>query len=167
MDLSDPDFISQELVNAAKNWLAIDGLWFLAVEERYGLDAAIACDLEAWQQFSVIEARRIKYLLGLPDNGGLDALERALPHRLFAYVNEQEIRRPDDHTLLYFMKTCRTQTARNKKELPLFPCKEIGIMDHTQFARTIDTRIETTCITCPPDPPEKGICCGWRFLLRR
>jgi hypothetical protein len=166
MDRNDPDFIRQELINAAKNWLAIDGLWFLAVEERYGLDAAIACDLAAWQQFSAIEARRIMNLLGLPDGGGLDALERVLPHRLFGYVNKQEIRRLDKCTLLYFMKTCRTQAVRNRKGLPLFPCKEIGIMDHTIFARTIDSRIETTCITCPPDPPERGICCGWKFFMK-
>ena len=35
----------------AKNWLAHDGCWFLAAEEKYGLDAAIDLDTRAWELF--------------------------------------------------------------------------------------------------------------------
>ncbi|MDH4138363.1 MAG: DUF6125 family protein, partial [Anaerolineae bacterium] len=47
------------LEDAAKNWLAHDGLWFQAVERQYGLETAIALDAEAWRSFTVIEAKRI------------------------------------------------------------------------------------------------------------
>jgi hypothetical protein len=156
----------RELVDAAKNWLTMDGLWFRAVETRYGLDAAIECDKAVWKQFSAVEAGRIMDRCGLPGNGGLDALEIALKHRLFALVNVQEIVRPDKDTVLYYMRTCRTQAARERKGLPLFPCKPIGIVDHETFARTIDPRISVECISCPPDAPAPDFCCGWRFTLR-
>lgn len=70
--------ISHELADAARNWVAIDGLWFQAVEEAYGMEAAIALDRLVWERFVPIEARRIKERLSLPENGGLDALEIAL-----------------------------------------------------------------------------------------
>jgi hypothetical protein len=116
----------RELVDAAKNWHAIDGLWFLAVEAMFGMEAAIAGDKEVWKRFPAIEAGRIKELLALPDNGGLDALEQALSHRLFSLVNEQKVIRVDPGTLEYYMVTCRTQDARERKGMPKFPCREIG-----------------------------------------
>ncbi|MHB8758140.1 MAG: DUF6125 family protein, partial [Bacillota bacterium] len=68
-----------ELVtDLAKRWLAHDGLWFQAVEGAHGIDEAITLDAQAWERFTVIEAERIKRFLGLPERGGLDALERAL-----------------------------------------------------------------------------------------
>src|SRR6266702_6274611 len=45
------------IVDDAKNWLAHDGLWFQAVECRYGIEAAIEADTEAWRSFTVIEAK--------------------------------------------------------------------------------------------------------------
>ena len=47
------------LEDAAKNWLAHDGLWFLAVEADHGMEEAIKHDTTAWKRFTKIEARRI------------------------------------------------------------------------------------------------------------
>jgi hypothetical protein len=155
----------RELVDAAKNFHAVDGLWFLAVEARFGMEAAIACDKEVWTRFPAIEAGRIRERLALPDNGGLDALEEALSHRLFSLVNEQKIIRVDPGTLEYYMVTCRTQDARDRKGMPKFPCRGIGEVEYGNFARAIDPRIRVECISCPPDPPVPGFYCGWRFFL--
>jgi len=159
--------LQTELADAAKNWLAMDGLWFLAVEKAYGLDAAMACDVKVWEEFSVIEARRISVRLNLPEHGGLDALECALRTRLFAHINTCTISRPDPHTLELFMLTCRTQDARERKGLPFFPCKQIGLVDYPRFASTIDPDIRTECISCPPDEREGDFRCGWRFTLNK
>jgi len=55
----------------------MDGLWFQEVERAFGMEAALILDADVWKQFAVIEARRIKERLALPDEGGLDALETA------------------------------------------------------------------------------------------
>jgi len=159
------DMSGLELVDAAKNWHAIDGLWFLAVEARFGMEAAIACDKEVWMRFSAIEAKRIKNRLELPDNGGLDALEKALSHRLFSLINEQRVTRTDPGTLEFHMVTCRTQSARDREKLPKFPCRELGLVELRSFARVIDPRIGVECISCPPDPPVRDFTCGWRFVM--
>lgn len=152
------------LTNFAKNWLAHDGLWFQAVERRHGLDEAIETDAEAWEQFSPIEAARIKQLLGLPERAGLDGLERALELRLYAVLNRQSARREGDR-LLFFMNECRVQVARKRKGLPDFPCKPVGLVEYSKFAEAIDPRIRTRCIACPPDDHPEEFYCGWEFWV--
>ena len=66
------------LTDAAKNWLAHDGLWFRAVEEKFGIEAAMELDKKAWEQFTVIEAKRIMKRLGMSPGGGIPALIQAL-----------------------------------------------------------------------------------------
>ena len=149
----------------AKNWLAHDGCWFLAAEERYGMETAIELDTASWARFAAVEASRIRRTFGLPEDGGLEALERALGLRMYAAINEQHVEWSEDRTRLrFFMDTCRVQETRRRKGLPDFPCKSVGIVEFSTFARTIDPRIRTTCLHCPPDaPPGKN--CGWEFVL--
>jgi len=153
------------LEDAAKNWLAHDGLWFQAVESCYGMEAAIRLDAQAWEQFTAIEAQRIMRRQGIAARGGLEALERALGSRLYAYLNVQEIIRPDGHTLIFRMKECRVQAARQRKGLPDFPCRPVGLVEYAGFARAIDPRLRTRCLVCPPDPHPEGFWCAWEFTL--
>jgi hypothetical protein len=69
---------------------------------------------------------------------------------MFSPVNDVEIACLDRGTVVCSMKTCRTQAARQRKRLPLFPCRPIGIIDYGTFARTIDPRIVAERISCPP-----------------
>lgn len=151
--------------NFAKNWLAHDGCWFLAAEETDGMDKAMDLDRAAWERFAAVEARRIKQFAKLGDNGGLEALETALNLRMYAILNEQHAEWNDDRTVLRFtMDACRVHTARERKGLPRFPCKSIGEVEFQTFAMTIDDRIQTTCLHCPPDAVP-GQYCGWEFRL--
>ena len=163
----DPEELKRELIDAAKNWLAIDGLWFLEIKKRYGLDIALECDIAAWKEFSRIEAERIMNRLRLPPSGGLESLETALNHRLFSLLNTYEIRKPMPGVMELFMTTCRTHAARERKGLPLFPCKTIGLVDYEIFAHTIDPGIEVECIACPPDIMARSYHCGWRFTIAK
>lgn len=61
----------------AKNWLAHDGVWFQSIEGKFGMAEAMYHDEEAWKRFTVIEAKRIKEFLQLPENPGLEGLEQA------------------------------------------------------------------------------------------
>jgi len=153
------------LQDAAKNWLAHDGLWFQAVERACGMETALRLDAEAWAEFTAIEARRILERHGIAPGGGLDALEQALGYRLYAYLNRQEILRPDGHTLIFRMNECRVQAARRRKGLPDFPCRPVGLVEYTEFARAIDPRIRTRCIACPPDAHPPEFWCAWEFTL--
>jgi hypothetical protein len=153
------------LEDAARNWLAHDGLWFLAAEEKFGMETAIQLDRRAWERFTVIEAERIMRRLGLQPGGGTRALKQALQYRLYARLNEQEILDVDEHTLVFRMNDCRVQAARKRKGLPDFPCKPVGLVEYEYFARTIDPRFRTCCIACPPDPHPEEYWCAWEFTI--
>jgi hypothetical protein len=149
----------------AKNWLAHDGCWFLAAEESLGMDAAIALDTIAWQRFAATEANRIMTTFGILPAGGLGALERALGLRQYSLINSQRTEWSEDgKRLRLFMDVCRVQETRRRKGLPDFPCKPVGTVEFETFARTVDPRIHTTCLHCPPESPD-GKYCGWEFRL--
>lgn len=154
------------LADAAKNWLAHDGLWFQAVEKRFGMEAAIELDAEAWKKFTEIEAQRIMKRLNMQPGGGIPALIQALKFRLYAYINKQSIVESSDKHCIFRIESCRVQDARRRKNLPDFPCKPVGILEYTYFAKTIDPRIETECIVCPPDPHPGEYYCSWEFRIR-
>ncbi|MCX6576472.1 MAG: DUF6125 family protein [Candidatus Aminicenantes bacterium] len=154
------------LKDAALNWLAHDGLWFRAVEERYGMGAALELDRRAWEQFTVIEARRIMKRLKMEPGGGIPALIKALSHRLYAHINQQDIVEVNDTRCIFQMKTCRVQEARARQGLPDFPCRSVGIVEYSDFAKTIDPRIETRCLACPPGSHPAGTWCAWEFTIK-
>lgn len=162
--LPDPGNAALWLEDAAKLWLAHDGLWFQEVEKRLGLEAAVAIDKAAWARFSPLEAARIRGRLGLPDKGGLEALAKALRGRLYALLNEDDLRLENDR-LIYTMTACRVQEARRRKGLDDFPCREVGIVEYDAFARAVDPRLRVRCLSCPPERRSEAYYCSWEFTL--
>jgi hypothetical protein len=149
----------------AKSWLAHDGCWFLAAEAQHGIDVAIDLDTRAWERFAKAEAHRIVRGYGIEAGGGLEALERALSYRMYSMINEQHVEWSADRSKLrFFMDVCRVQETRRRKGMDDFPCKVVGIAEFTSFAATVDPRIRTRCLHCPPDTTE-GKYCGWEFSL--
>lgn len=148
----------------AKNWLATDGLWFQGVEEQYGFDAALEIDEEMWRRLTVIEAKRVAAFLELPAGASLAGLERALQFRLYAPLNQCETVR-EGNTLTYRVVTCRVQEARRRKGMAYHTCKPVGLVEYSLFAKTIDPRIETECLSCHPDVRDPDCNCLWRFTI--
>ncbi len=150
----------------AKNWLTMDGCWFLAAEEEKGMDFAIKLDEKAWQRFSKSEAERIMRNFGIKRGGGLDSLVKAFDYRTYTFVNDQEVIY-DKNKVILKMKNCKVQEARKRGGRPDFPCKSVGIIEYTVFAKTIDPRIEVKCIACPPDPHPDDYFCAWEFYMSK
>ncbi|MCM1507511.1 MAG: DUF6125 family protein [Ruminococcus flavefaciens] len=148
----------------SKNWLAIDGAWFQAVEKSRGMDEAMLRDAEAWKVFTVAEARRIKKFLKLPEQAELDGLEKALKIRFYANINTGEIIR-ENNTLTYKNTDCFVQTARQRKNMEYHSCKSVGIIEYSEFAKVIDNRISCECLSCYPDITDNSCCCSWKFTL--
>ena len=153
------------LIDFAKRWLAHDGLWFQQVEQVHGMDEAIKLDTGAWERFTVLEAKRIMEFRGIKEGGGLTALKEALQYRLYSLVNTQEIIEKDENTLIFKMNNCRVQSARKRKGMPEFPCRPVGIVEYSGFAKTIDPRIKTSCIFCPPGDHPGDSFCAWEFYM--
>lgn len=148
----------------SKNWLAMDGVWFQSIERKYGMEEAMFHDGEAWKRFTVIEARRIKEFLHLPDRAGLEGLAKALSLRFYANLNHDEIR-IEGNTLTYRTLTCRVQQARERKQMEFHPCKPVGVIEYAGFAKVIDDRIVCKALSCYPQITDSSCCCSWQFTL--
>ena len=148
----------------SKNWLAHDGVWFQSVEQRLGMDEAMVHDAQAWERFTVIEAKRIKEFLKLPEHAGLEGLKKALQLRFYASINDYELEY-EDGTLIFRNVDCRVQTARKRKGMPFHPCKTVGIIEYSGFAKTIDERIVCRCLSCYPDVTDESVGCAWAFSI--
>ena len=149
----------------AVNWLANDGVWFQAVEFDKGMFDAKRCNDSCWAQFSPFEAWSVKRMLDLPERPGLEGLKLALQYRLYATINKQSFDEETDNGFVFRMNECRVQMARKRKGLADYPCKSGGLIEYASFAETIDSRIRTECIACPPDPHPEDYFCAWRFSL--
>jgi hypothetical protein len=70
----------QKIEFLRRSYIAIDGLWFLKIEEKYGFEAALEIDREVWKAFPKIQSRLLKSMTGL--DSGLDALLECYTTRL-------------------------------------------------------------------------------------
>lgn len=149
----------------AKNWLVNDGVWFQAVENKEGMNEAKRCNDSCWAQFSPVEAHSIREFLGLSEQPGLEGLKKALGYRIYECINTQSITDEQENSFVFQMTKCRVQDARKRKGLSDYPCKSAGLVEYSYFAKTIDKRIRTECIGCPPDNHPEEWYCAWRFVL--
>ena len=124
----------------SKNWLAMDGVWFQSVERKFGMAE-------------------------LSSRPGIDGLKRALQLRLYANINEDEII-VDGNTLIYRTLDRRVQNARKRKGMEFHPCKAVGIIEYTGFAKTIDDRFECEALSCYPEITDETCNCSWKFILK-
>ena len=86
-----------------RSYTAVDGLWFMKVEERYGLDAALELDEDVWKVLPKIQARAMKAMLNL--DGGLDGLQWALSARLALEGFEFDLAR-EESSLRVIIRRC-------------------------------------------------------------
>jgi len=63
-----------------RSYAAVDGLWFMKIEEKFGLTAALDTDSEVWQIMAKIQSRWLRKLLAAPD--GLTGLADCLTNKL-------------------------------------------------------------------------------------
>jgi hypothetical protein len=168
-----PDFLKNKsedelksiLKNIAINWLANDGVWFQAVENSFGMNDAKRCNDSCWTKYSPYEAIRIKKILNLPEKAGIKGLKKALQFRMYSFINKQSIEDVNENKIIFKMNDCRVQSARKRKGLEDYPCKSAGLVEYAYFAWTIDLRIKTKCIACPPDTHPEEYYCAWEFYI--
>jgi hypothetical protein len=63
-----------------RSYTAVDGLWFMKVEEKLGFDEALLVDEAVWRVLPKIQARTLKRMLHL--KSGLKDLDQSLSARL-------------------------------------------------------------------------------------
>lgn len=58
-----------------RSYFALDGLWFVMIEDEFSFDKALEIDEKVWQVLPKIQARKVKEMLGLKGSGLPDFLQ--------------------------------------------------------------------------------------------
>ena len=145
----------------SRNWLTLDGLWFSGVEEKFGLDEALALDVRMWQIGSRIEAKRIKELLGL-NEGGLGDVLRAINFMSWAASFGYRVELSKGRAI-WTCTHCPPQISRVRSGKGEFACRPTFEACFGNLCEVIDQRVMVTCVVCPPDPHPEDIWCQWEF----
>jgi len=144
---------------------AVDGLYYLGIEENWGTKAATEIDANVWRVMGKIEARKIKQLFDFKKND-IESLMKALSYSGWTLdLEDKEIIVEKDKGIIRNVK-CRVQNTRLSKGLPEFGCKAVRFDFLKSFAKEFNPDIEVVCNVCPPDKHPEDLWCEWIFKLK-
>ena len=142
---------------------------FLHLEEHPGLEGlATALRLRF---YGSINEDSVELIYDNPDNAdGPAGPENAENSEVLENAGAAAALIKDSRTkasrLVYTMVDCRVQTARAKKGMEFHPCKPVGEVEYSGFAKEIDDRIVCRCLSCYPEITDTACCCKWEFTYR-
>ena len=155
------DFVFMHL----RDLWAVDGLYYLGIEEDFGTEAATEIDRKVWEVMGKIEARKLKKLLEV-DGDDVASMIFTLQHSGWALdLEDKEIVVEKDKAILRNVK-CRVQNTRLKKGLSEFGCKPVRFGFLRAFAKEFNPDIAVKCNVCPPDDHPDDIWCEWEFKMK-
>ncbi|MEM1538713.1 MAG: DUF6125 family protein [Candidatus Nezhaarchaeales archaeon] len=146
-----------------KHYRLIDAFWFLNVEERFGMEAAVEINEKIWSSIGRIAARDLKEKFNV--KGGLEGFRKAFNLYPWSIIISHRIRRREG-SLIIKTPHCPPQEARRRHGLPEFPCKPMHQKELTNFAKVIDENIEVECKYAPPDKHPKHLWCEWEVKTK-
>jgi len=152
------DFIFMHL----RNMWAVDGLYFLGIEEEMNTETATEIDRKVWEVMGKIEAKRIKKLFDIKGND-IPTVMNALRYSGWTLdLEDKEVIIKKDRGIIRNVK-CRVQNTRLKKGLKEFGCKPVRWGFLKSFAHEFDPNITVKCNVCPPDDHTDNLWCEWEF----
>lgn len=165
------EFLAQLLVEYARCYIMADGLWYSAVRERFGTEAANAIDYDMWvNKFPPFETARVLSVLNLKRNDVADAMKfyqlaAMFPHGMFDYDIDLKNR---DHALLT-VKRCPALLRFERKEPEMIEpiCQVMELASAKAYAKHINPSIVVTMPKMPPRKSPDEICCQFEFKLER
>ena len=148
-----------------RNMWAVDGLYYLGIEEKMNTETATEIDRRVWEVMGKIEARRIKSLFDLKGRD-IPTLMKALSYSGWTLdLEDKEIIVGKEKGIIRNVK-CRVQNTRLSKGLKEFGCKPVRWGFLKSFAHEINPKIEVKCNVCPPDSHSDDLWCEWEFVIK-
>ncbi|MEA3403061.1 MAG: DUF6125 family protein [Armatimonadota bacterium] len=148
-----------------RSYLAVDGLWFVMIEEEEGLERAMELDERVWQVMPKIQARKARELLGVEGRSPSE-LVRCMALKFAAEGHDFVLRTKDPREARVVIKECSWRAAlRSADKMHLAPeiadriCATEGTVWAAEFAEDIEFELqEAMC--------KGGDCCRFVFRTR-
>ena len=150
---------------ASRTIYTADGLWFLAVEEEYGYDAAFELNQRVWKRGGFIHGRRLLKNLNLKGKAPLEALAAMVLADPIMTVRRTQITTLTHTRMVFRTLACPPAEARFRDGRGVFNGKPGCMLLFAAYAELIDHRIQATCVCCSPNPENPEYWCEWEFTL--
>jgi len=147
----------------SKLYSALDGLWFLSVEEEYGHDVATKLDIKVWESLAPREAKRISDVREIA-GGGIDAIIDAFRLRPTFLSKEYDVIREGNKAIVRVTK-CRSLNAMERDKREVSSCIRVLEDAYPNFARSIDSRMKFRILKAPPRKSADDTCCEWEIAV--
>jgi hypothetical protein len=145
---------------------AVDGLYYIFIEEISGTETATEIDRKVWEVMGKIEARKLKELFDIRKND-IPSMMKALQYSGWSLdLEDKEMIVEKNKGIIRNVK-CRFQNTRRKKGLIEFGCKPVRWGFLKAFAKEFNPDIVVNCKVCPPDKHPVDLWCEWEFTLQR
>jgi hypothetical protein len=154
------DLLGDLISTHIRNLWRVDGLYFLGIESRFGTEAATQVDKECWASMAALEARDLGRIFSVAGKKR-EAVEKTLPFTSWYLDHPRKRFTKTAEELVFEVLECRTQMARLKKSLPVFPCRQVREGYLSRFAAEFGC--ECICEICPPGERDGEVWCRWRF----
>ncbi|MFC1940088.1 DUF6125 family protein [Chloroflexota bacterium] len=158
------DMLADLLRLYAKLYVALDGFWYLTLRDRISNEAALACDIQVWEEICRYEMKNITQQL---DIHGKDvaALMRAIQLTPWFLHMQHKIDIKNSNKVTFTITRCPTLEALEREGEGRE--KEIcGIVEPVVlkcYASFFSPDIEVKCLKMPPRKSKDEYCCQWEF----
>jgi hypothetical protein len=150
-----------------RNLWRVDGLYFLGIEKKFGTEAATEIDASVWEAMAEMEAKSLQKMFDVGQNPDVPVIMDLLRKSSWALDQPFKTVEINSRRAVLGIDRCRTQEARLSKALGEFPCKKVRFGYLRNFARTLNSNVKVTCLTCPPDKHPKDSWCKWEFSIKK
>jgi len=159
-----------ELVELArlytKLFVAVDGFWYLAVNEIVDEGTATACDFWVWEKYTLYELKRLMQLRNINGND-LEAFAAVLGFSPWFANLKYRLTREGENRLNFTVLECPTLQALRRegagRESTI--CHKVDPHLYQIIIQSFNPKGRVIPIKLPPETSEDGICCRWQFSI--
>ncbi len=133
---------------------AVDGLWFMKVEDAHGLEEAFELDRQVWEVMGKIQVRTIRQLLDKPDNTA-EALAECIRFKMNTEDYGAEVQTKNGEEVEVRINRCPwLQALQKSKRTDLGPsvAAKICSAEYAAWASEFNARLIFS--------PEETLCAG-------
>ncbi len=143
--------------------IAVDGLWFMAVEKSAGYDKALELDVDVWAGYARVVVKRIRREFGISGTG-LAALKEIIRHDpLWWSMGEVKIVEDSASRLAIEVFDCPALIAMEKMGREKLTCEPVEGAYLGALAAAVDPGIRVEALKLPPRKSPDEVCCRWAF----
>lgn len=144
---------------------AIDGLWFLAVEEASGTVEAMRLDMKVRERYVHILVKRMRRDLGF-SLSGIDGIRQVIEADPVFLANEYEISHLSRDRMFVRINQCPLLEAMERAGRTNYVCETTTALYFQNVAREIEPNVAVHAIKLPPRGSPDEAACEWLFEVR-